>query len=180
MSFSNIRFYKASELGADPSVAVNWVVDGLVARGSIDDLVAKVKAGKTTFLLYLSRSVLEGEEFLGCKTIKMSVVYLTEQPKPSFRDALDRVGLLGRQDFHVLFWQDTLGFQWPEVAKAATRLAILEDALLIVDTLPQFARIPGDGENVAGEALRAMEPLQKAASLDIPVIIGTARAQSWR
>ena len=35
--------------------------------------------------------------------------------------------------------------------------------LLVVDTLPQFAGIEGDGENTSGRALDAVRPLQEAA-----------------
>jgi hypothetical protein len=43
--------------------------------------------------------------------------------------------------------------------------------VLFVDTLGQFAGIRGDGENSAGEAHRAMQPLQEAAAKGLAVCI---------
>jgi hypothetical protein len=43
--------------------------------------------------------------------------------------------------------------------------------LLIVDTLAQFAGLAGDSENSAGDALRALRPLQQAAAEGIGVLI---------
>jgi len=41
----------------------------------------------------------------------------------------------------------------------------------VVDTLPQFAHIRGDGENSSGEALAAIEPLQAATEEGMAVVV---------
>lgn len=47
-----------------------------------------------------------------------------------------------------------------------------DDALLIIDTLPQFAGIQGDGENSSGEALKAMKDLQYGAGvIGLPILV---------
>ena len=43
--------------------------------------------------------------------------------------------------------------------------------LLVVDTLPQFARLDGDAENNSGDALAAMAPLQRAAAEGLAVVV---------
>ena len=53
----------------------------------------------------------------------------------------------------------------------ATELAIRLGALLIVDTLPQWAGLRGDSENDSGAALEAVAPLQRAAAAGLAVII---------
>ena len=59
------------------------------------------------------------------------------------------------------------------MAKAAIRRAHLEDdALLVVDTVSQFAGIQGDGENSTGEALKAMKWLQYGAGVvGLPILV---------
>ena len=91
-----------------------------MAEASITEVSGKIKvAGKTSFVLELCRSVLDGTPFLGKPTSKRPVVYLTEQPRASFRVALRRAKLLGRDDFVVLRWSDVIGVTWKEVAAAA-------------------------------------------------------------
>src|SRR4029077_18773682 len=103
---------------------------------------------------------------------KTPTVYLTEQPAVSFRQAMERADLLGRDDFHVLFHNDTRGTPWPLVASAAVEECKREGAfLLVVDTLPQFAGLKGDSENNSGDALTAMEPLSRAAAEGIGIIL---------
>ena len=99
---------------------------------------------------------------MGEPTTKTPVVYLTEQTESSFRKALERAGLLDRDDLIILYWRDTVGVKWPDVVAAAGEEAARRGAkAMVIDTFHQFAGI--NDENDAGEALRAMRPIQQAA-----------------
>ncbi len=138
-----------------------------VARGAITEVDGKIKAaGKTTWALAMCRTVVDGAPFMGQPTTRSPVVYLTEQGGTSLRQALDRAGLSDRDDFHVLFWHDTVGIPWPTVVAFAAGEAKRLGAVLFVDTVSQFAGISGDSENNAGAALDAMRPLQEASARD--------------
>src|SRR5438552_1509914 len=107
-----------------------------------------------------------------CQLAKTPVVYLTEQPKPSFRQTLAKAHLLDRTDLSILFWHDVMALPWPVVARAAIEECKKRNAkLLVVDTGPQFAKLVGDSENNAGDAYGAMQPLQEAVAAGIAVII---------
>jgi Bacterial regulatory proteins, gntR family len=72
----------------------------------------------------------------------------------------------------VLPFNETRGLGWPQVALAAvTECKRVDAALLVVDTLSQFAGLTGDRENNSGDALEAMQPLQQAASEGIGVML---------
>jgi hypothetical protein len=145
---------------------------GLWAKGAITELGAKVKAGKTTLVAAMVRAVLEGVTFLGQPTMRTPVVYLTEQPAVSFRQAMERADLLGRNDFIVLPHTETRGLKWPEIAAAATQECKRVGAFaVVVDTLPQFAGLVGDSENNSGDALAAMQPVQQMAAEGIGIIL---------
>ncbi len=169
----NLVFRTAKDIAAMTASDVPWIAKPWVARGSITDLVGKVKlAGKTTFTAELVAAVLDGRDFLDETTVKTPVLWLTEQNATTFRQALGRAGLVDREDLFVLFWHETLGVPWEEVAAAALEEAQRRGAgLLVVDTLGQFAGLRGDSENSAGDALRAVEPLQKAAATGLGVIV---------
>jgi hypothetical protein len=109
---------------------------------------------------------------LGVATNQTAVVYLTEQPPTSLRETLRRADLLGRDDFTVLTFRDCAGIPWLEVIEAAVRECGRRGAgLLVIDTLSRFAGIHGDGENDAGQAEAAMEPLQIAAANGLAIIV---------
>jgi hypothetical protein len=176
-----LRFVTAKEVATSTSNKAEAVVDGYVFKGTITDVNGKPKAsGKTTFVTHLCRKVLDGEPFMGLPTAKTGVVYLTEQSAATFREALARAGLLDREDFVVLFWRDTLGLDWPQVMNQAVEEALRRDAgLLVIDTLPQFAGLEGDGENSATAALEAMRPVQEAAAAhDLAVVMARHERKS--
>ena len=166
-------FRTAHEIGAETPDQVPWIVEGVAAEGVITEADGKLKAsGKTTFLLNMTAKVVEGDRFLDRDTTRTGVVILTEQNTTSFRAALARAGLLERDDVVVLFWADARNLPWPVVVQLAEAKAHERGyRLLIVDTLPQFAGISGDGENSSGAALEAMRPLQEAAAAGLAVVI---------
>jgi DnaB-like helicase N terminal domain/AAA domain/Bacterial regulatory proteins, gntR family len=167
-----LSFKTAAELAAASDHEIAWITTGYAAKGSITEIGAKVKAGKTTLVLAMVRAVVDGATFLGRTTLKTPVVYLTEQPGVSFRQAMERADLLGREDFTVLPFYDTRGMGWPEVAAAAVKeCRRIGASLLVVDTLSQFAGLTGDKENNSGDALEAIRPLQEAASEGIGVVV---------
>ncbi len=168
----NLEFKTGADLANEIDGHVEWIASGYVAKGAITELGAKVKTGKTTLILNLVRAAAEGLDFLGKQTLKTPTVYLTEQPIVSFRQAMQRAGLVGRDDFHVLFHSESSMIRWPDVAAAAVdECKRVGAALLVVDTLPQFAGLKGDSENNSGDAFEAMQPLQQAASDGIGTVI---------
>jgi hypothetical protein len=99
-------------------------------------------------------------------------VILSEQGRPSLRAVLERAALLDRDDLYLVLWQDARELDWPALVASATAFCQEVGATtLVVDTLPQFARLTGDAENDAGAALKAMEPLQAAAAENLAVLI---------
>ena len=162
----NLPFRTGAEIERETPAQVAWVARPWVAAGASTELAGKVKlAGKTTFTHHMVRAVLDGIPFMGQKTQKTPVVFLTEQSPTSFREAMKRAGLLGREDFVVLFWKDTIGVPWLHVMQRAVNECKQRRAkLLIVDTLTQFTGIEGDSENNAGDALAATQPLQQATA----------------
>jgi hypothetical protein len=69
----------AEFLEATPE-SYDWVVDGLLARGAITKLAGKAKfSGKTTLLAFMAACIVEGTSFLGRRTERAIVLYLTEQ-----------------------------------------------------------------------------------------------------
>jgi hypothetical protein len=167
-------FRSARELAATVAPKVDWIVPGFVAAGAITELTGKAKAsGKTTLVLDWVHAVLHGATCMGtCATARSPVVFLTEQTEITFREALRRARLLDRDDLLVLSRWETRSRTWPLIAKLALEEARRIDArLLVVDTLAQFAGLQGDAENNSGDALAALEPLQRIAAAGLAVLV---------
>ena len=148
-------FRTAADL-AEESNAPEFVVKPYLLRGAVTDLVAKIKAGKTTFALgeMVAKALQQGP-----------VVYLTEQPPASFRVALGRAQLLGRETLFILPSSAVIGLEWTAIARiAGQKCREINAVLLAVDTLSHFAGLDGDSENDSGAALACMKPLQEIAA----------------
>ena len=88
---NRLRFQSAAEISKGCTKEVPWIVRGFIALGCTKLLIGPVKAaGKTTFLTHLAKAVLGGKQFLGACTVKIPVVYLSEQPPNSFVQAVHR------------------------------------------------------------------------------------------
>ena len=167
-----MKFWTAREIFESSPEAVNWVVKPFLADGVITELNGKPKsAGKTTFALAVCKAVLDGGDFLGKPVRRGRIIYLTEESRPSFQQSLIRAGIADGEDFHVLFWKETLQYEWPEAAKQAVQYAKrVKAVLLVVDTIAQFARLIGETENHSGDALQAIMPLQLARDEGLAVL----------
>lgn len=154
-------FRTAADL-AEESDVTEFVVKPYVVAGAVTELVAKIKAGKTTYVLgEIVRQALE----------KGPVVYLTEQPGTSFRAALGRAQLLGRENLFILLFNAVLGMEWAGIVKvAAEKCDEVEAVLLVVDTLSHFCGLDADSENDSGAAIASMKPLQEVAARGIAVL----------
>jgi len=154
-------FRTAADL-AEESNAPEFVVKPYLLAGAITELVAKIKAGKTTYTL---------GEIVAQALQKGPVVYLTEQPPASFRVALERAHLLGVEKLICVTSNATMGMEWPAIAKAvAAKCQQVGAVLTVVDTLSHFAGLEGDSENDSGAAIACMKPLQEIAAAGTAVL----------
>ncbi|MBI4464507.1 MAG: AAA family ATPase, partial [Acidobacteria bacterium] len=175
-----LPFRTAAQIAVETPASIECICRPWVAAGAITEVDGKIKAaGKTTWMLAMCRAVLDGLAFMGEPTTKGPVVYLTEQPPQSFRVALERAGLLGRDDFIVLYWHEVARLPWEVIVREAVMECRRRGAsLLVVDTLGRFTGIEGDAENNAGDALKAMKPLQLAAADGLGILTGRHERKS--
>ncbi len=151
--------------GADALVA------GLVVPGAVTFLEGAPKAGKTTMLLGLIRSILAGEGFLGLPTRCCPVVLVSEESRATLREALARAGLDEEVRLHVIAGASARRLSWAQLMAAAVRECVRVGApLLVVDTLPGLALLGAEGENDAGAAAEAVAPLRDAADRGLAVL----------
>ena len=167
-----LPFRTGLELAASTSATTEWIAPGLVACGGITDFFGKIKVGKSTLALAIARAAIAGVPFLSQPTKKTPVLYLSEQPNTSLREALQRADLLGQADFHVLSYFDARAIPWDALVRLCiAKCKSARAKLFVIDSLGPFIRLSGDTENNAGDALTAMQPLLCAASENLGVLV---------
>ena len=78
----------------------------LVVPGMMTELVAKVKIGKTTFAMEGLRAFIDGDEaYCGQAIVKSGrVLYITEEGRATFHEAMQRYGLWKLDDEFVIVY----------------------------------------------------------------------------
>ncbi len=167
-----LEFVSVEQIVATEPEDQDCVIEQLLVRGAISFLTAKIKAGKTTFLGYLLKCIVQEREAIGLRTRPGKILYCTEEGPRTFRTFLKRIGLeeaTGLID--VLFLNKVASdLLWPSTVKGVLSHALRTNAVAVVfDTLPRWAKIKPEQENDAGAATQAMEPLEvlRAANLAI-------------
>lgn len=158
-----------AEEGVDGEV--EWHVHGLVGGGKTTLIVALPKVGKTTFVLKKVRASLDETPFIGLASKPMRLLYLTEENKPSFLQALKRAGLDSATDIKIIR-RDRVRASWSDFAAQLPKLCEDNDFdVVIVDTILRWWGLPEKGENDSGTILKALEPLARLAAQGVAVVL---------
>lgn len=135
----------AAEVEEQP---VNWLVNGLLVRGGILLLAGRPKTGKTSILLHLLASIMQGREFAGKSTTQASILYLGTETEP---DEVKRVvfGVYGTPisaegpklyclDLRRLSpVQGLRAFRWPTIFETAGELGC---GVVVIDPIATVTR----------------------------------------
>lgn len=171
-----LPFAPLAEVLANVPSEPEWLWEGYLAPGSLTLLAGRPKVGKSTLLFGLLEALRFGTTFAGRSTRQASAVLLSEERHGTLKQKAERFSL-GAVD--LLMAHDATDRAWEEVvAQAAIKCLEASASLLLVDTLPAWARIPADGENAAGAILAAVAPLQEAASNGVAVLAAAHQRKS--
>lgn len=162
-----------------------WLVPGIIARGSQAQLTGNVKEGKSTLIGTLIRALTRGEPFLGRPTPAAGTrcLWLSEQDGASLRATLVRAGLDVAGDANeraiIVPRRALVGRPWRECVAELVQLVREEEiGLLVVDTLMALAGVGGDDENKAGVIHTVLAPFRAALAADCAVLYGRHAAKN--
>jgi len=136
---------------------MEWLIDGLVPKASLEAVIAPMKAGKTTLIRAMIASIVTGEnEFIGKEINQQlignkSIAYMAiEDPVGQVRHAFADLGINETHDNFHLFQGDQ---QMPKdtVNEIVKWIEENEPAILVIDTILHIGEgkvTPNDGDKV--------------------------------
>ncbi len=151
---SGFRLERLGDLLAKPDVPPDYLVDGLLVRGTVSAVVAKPKVGKSTLARLLCLAVATGKEFLDRSTRQGACIYLAmEERKEEITADFRAMGADGTEaiDIHA------------DTAPAGAISALVDlvrnqrPALVVIDPLFRLAHIRD--EKAYAEVYAALGPL---------------------
>lgn len=153
----------------DTGPAVDWLWEGCLARGHITLISALAKAGKTTFVSHLFRSLQHGAPFLGRETRPTRTLVVSEESEAIWRGRRDALAL--DDHLHLLcrpmIAKPSVG-DWLDFLNHVARCAAGFDAVAF-DTIAAFA--PWRDENDAAEIVTAVTPLNVLTGAGLAVTL---------
>ena len=112
---------------------IDWLVGDLLVRGGFSVMAGPPKAGKSTLVRQLIKSVCEGGEFLGRGVESGSVAYLTFEEQPSIlKKQFDAIGITDKHDI-IIHTGSALG-QEP-LLDLEEAIEDMRPDLVVIDTL---------------------------------------------
>jgi hypothetical protein len=153
------------EVISEAGETVPWVIENVLARGSLTEFSGLAKrGGKTTFWCYAIVAGAKGENHAGFLTEPAKYLYLTEQGN-NFAQALQESGLVEHPGYvRIVQFKDVSERQWETLINQAGQEAKNRDFdVLVVDTFAVFARLKGSEENDAGPVANRMRVLRLVA-----------------
>ena len=120
----------------------HWLVEGLLAAGSVNLMYGAPKAGKTMFILGLLKAASSGVNFLGFPLQQMSSWLISEQSENSLAPQLRTLRIGEDEDIRVALWRHQPEYDSPEAFADAVYdefcQAKRRPSIIVIDTLSTF------------------------------------------
>jgi hypothetical protein len=148
-----------------------WIWEGYLARGNITLLTSRWKAGKTTLVAGLLRSLGTGGAFLGSNCTAASAIVVSEE-LPAHWSSRQRAIPIGSHTRLVSrpFYSRPTPEEWDELvrrAEAERERGALD--VLVIDPLAPF--LPGRSDSDPAALLDMINPLRRLAGTGVAVLI---------
>jgi hypothetical protein len=160
----------SSELKAGGDGA-DWLWYGCLARGGITLLSALWKAGKTTMVAHLLRSLERGNPFCGLSTAPAKIVYVSEESESRWAERCNQIGLGDWCRWQIRpFKTKPYPTDWRKFLQHLRgTIADKPTDLIVIDTLAGLW--PVRDENDAGQVQECLQPFQELAGSDRAILL---------
>jgi hypothetical protein len=131
---------------AEPEEQIDYVVEGLIAKNSVNAIAGKPKTGKSTLARFLALAVVRGDDFLGRQCHRGTVWYIDLENRR--RDVRNHFRQMGAREADPLWL--LVGQQAPKNIIDAVRQRATKERpdLIIIDTMQRFLKAK-DTDNYA-------------------------------
>ncbi len=155
-------------VSALPEGRVEWIVEGLIAAGSVVLFAGESGSGKTFLGLLLARGVAGGGAFLGRKCLQRDVLYLDrENPAALLRQRVTLLRIDALENFKL--WGAWLPDPPPLIGDERLLMLVRErQPLIIVDSFIRFHQMD---ENSASGMAPVMNALRELANAGAAVVV---------
>lgn len=154
-----LKFECASDLCAEPSIEVPWLLKDTLPSAGTSLLVSKPKVGKTTLARYLALAVAKGEKFLNRETDAGTVLYIAaEENREQFKKLLRKLNAEQIKNVHFHIGPVPID----ALKQLDSAIELIRPKLVIIDTMIRVLKVK-DTNNYA-EMAEAMAPVYELST----------------
>ena len=150
----------------------NWLIDGLIAAGSVNLMYGAPKAGKSLLILAMLKAASDGVEFLGKALNQMPTWLISEQSENSLAPQLRLLNVEGDADISVALWRHQREYSSPEIFAEVLYKEFVNSrrppAIVVIDTLSTFVdlRDSNDYTQVRNQMAPVIEVAQRIGAME--------------
>lgn len=151
---SGFKLVKLGDLLSQPEVPPDYLLEGMLVRGTVSAVVAKPKVGKSTLARALCLAVATGKEFLGRNSQQGACIYLAlEERKEEITADFRAMGADGTEPIEIHANTAPAG----AISSLVDLVRNQQPALVIIDPLFRLAHVRD--EKAYAEVCAALSPL---------------------
>jgi hypothetical protein len=156
--------------GSEPP---KFLVEGILPENALVTFQGAAKSGKSTLLFHMIKAMLSGEDFMGLKTQKISIVYFSEQSRSTLLDQLRKAGLDEiPENLYFCTSEDNWNLGWEKAFVLGGQMVREVNAkLLVYDSWGRFARFSSEENEMAPSATQERVTKLRGIQSDFKVCI---------
>ena len=152
------------EILSQENMDEEWIWESIIRAKTVNIISGDESSGKTTLMINLCKAISDGEEFLGLRTVRQKILYISsEMSGKDISQIFEKIGLKNRENVKVLeFHEDPL---------AMLGYSVMDVDLIIIDLFIQILINEGKDPNVYKDVNEMYATLRKGSSFKDKTII---------
>ncbi|MBR4470372.1 MAG: AAA family ATPase [Erysipelotrichaceae bacterium] len=152
------------EILKEESLEDLWIWESIIRKKTVNIISGDESSGKTTLMINLCKAISDGEEFLGLRTARQKILYISsEMSGKDISQIFEKIGLKNRENVKVL--------ELHEDPLAMLGYSVMDADLIIIDLFIQILINEGMDPNVYKDVNEMYATLRKGSSFKDKTII---------
>ena len=152
------------EILSQENMDEEWIWENIIRAKTVNIISGDESSGKTTLMINLCKAISDGEEFLGLRTVRQKILYISsEMSGKDISQIFEKIGLKNRNNVKIM--------ELHEDPLTMLGYSIMDSDLIIIDLFIQILINEGKDPNVYKDVNEMYTTLRKGSSFKDKTII---------